>query len=329
MEYRINSGLVGNMFSVPGIVADNFLKLATGGQIKVLLFLLRSSGKDITTEEVSAGTGITVQEAEEAILFWQQANVLAGDTDTPASLMQPALMSPPVQQPAEEPAAVQADENVQTKTGAAPARMPMLAPSDIAQLVSGSPDIMELFKAAESALGPLNHTMQNALITMYTHLGLKKEVILILLNYCKSIDKTNSAYIEKIAYSWADSDINTLEAAQEEVERLSLSHDYCGMVMKQFEMKRRPITSQMAFVDQWRDAGFSPELLRAAYEKTVERIDKVSFPYINSILQSWKDKGIKNTEDLKNDISEQRGRKNGSDSSSGSMDKYKEFINDF
>ena len=40
MEYRINTGLVGNMFSVPGIVADDFLKLATGGQIKVLLFLL-------------------------------------------------------------------------------------------------------------------------------------------------------------------------------------------------------------------------------------------------------------------------------------------------
>ena len=41
MEFKVNCGIWGTMFGVPSIVADNFLKLATGGQIKVLLYLLR------------------------------------------------------------------------------------------------------------------------------------------------------------------------------------------------------------------------------------------------------------------------------------------------
>ncbi len=325
MEYRINTGLIGNMFSVPGIVADNFLKLATGGQLKVLLYIIRSSGKDITAEDISAGTGISAQEAWEAILFWQQANVLASDAEIPASIMQPAAPAP---QPAQEPAR-QAEPQPEAKP--VPARMPLLSPSDIAQLVSGSPDITELFTAAESALGPLNHTMQNALITMYTHLGLKKEVILILLNYCKSIEKTNSAYIEKIAYSWAESEINSLEAAQDEVERLSLAHDYSGMVMKQFEMKRRPTSGQMAFVEQWRAAGFTPELLHLAYERTIDNIDKLSFSYINKILLSWKDSGFRTAEEVEKAESEFRSKKKKHSNNTNDFDieKYKEFINDF
>ena len=77
MEFKVNCGIWGTMFGVPGIVADNFLKLATGGQIKVLLYLLRCSGKLCSTEEISANTGIPADEAEEAVIFWQQANVLS------------------------------------------------------------------------------------------------------------------------------------------------------------------------------------------------------------------------------------------------------------
>ena len=55
------------MFGVPGIVADNFLKLATGGQIKVLLFLLRYSGKMCSLDEISSNTGVQPDQVEEAI----------------------------------------------------------------------------------------------------------------------------------------------------------------------------------------------------------------------------------------------------------------------
>ena len=77
MEFKANCGIWGTMFGVPCIVADNFLKLASGQQIKVLLYLLRNSGKDCTAEEVASGTGSTVQEVNEAVAFWEQVNVFS------------------------------------------------------------------------------------------------------------------------------------------------------------------------------------------------------------------------------------------------------------
>ena len=59
MDYKVNSGIWGTMFGVPCIVADNLLKIADESQIKVLLYLLRHSEKNLTAEEISANTPIT------------------------------------------------------------------------------------------------------------------------------------------------------------------------------------------------------------------------------------------------------------------------------
>ena len=103
MEFKVNSGIWGSMFGVPNIVADNFLKLATGEQIKVLLYLLRCSGKVCSAEEIAINTGVSSQQAAEAILFWQQANILTAQNMTavqPQPIMTPSVqpvMPAPVQ----------------------------------------------------------------------------------------------------------------------------------------------------------------------------------------------------------------------------------------
>ena len=152
-----------------------------------------------------------------------------------------------------------------------------------------------------------------------------------LLVYCEKIDKTNAAYIEKIAMSWAEKDINTLEAAQEETERLSSSHDYISNIMKMFEMKRKPTAKQLEVIQQWRSANYSSELIHYAYEKTIEQIDKLSFEYINKILMSWSSSGYKTVDDVKRAESEFKKSKKSTQSSSDDFDadKYSFAINNF
>lgn len=320
MELKANCGVWGSMFGVPCIVADNFLKLATGEQIKVLIYILRNSGRELTSEEIAMNTGITPQQAEDAVLFWQQANVLTPDTSisVPRNVMlQPENI-------------VQSPEPVQ-KESPAPRRKDSLKPSEISEIMNDSPNIAELFKAAEATLGSINYTMQNSLIWMTNYLGLKAEVIMTLLVYCEKIDKTNAAYIEKIAMSWAEKDINTLEAAQEETERLSSSHDYISNIMKMFEMKRKPTAKQLEVIQQWRSANYSSELIHYAYEKTIEQIDKLSFEYINKILMSWSSSGYKTVDDVKRAESEFKKSKKSTQSSSDDFDadKYSFAINNF
>ncbi|MBR6669386.1 MAG: DnaD domain protein, partial [Ruminococcus sp.] len=77
MEFKVNSGMWGMMFGVPCIVADNFLKLASEAQIKTLIYILRNNNRICTSEEISRAVGITSEQADEAILFWEQANLLS------------------------------------------------------------------------------------------------------------------------------------------------------------------------------------------------------------------------------------------------------------
>lgn len=325
MEFKVNCGIWGTMFGVPGIVADNFLKLATGGQIKVLLYLLRYSGKMCSLDEISLNTGVGADEVEEAIMFWQQANVLTPQ-NSPEIASVRSIMS---QQPLDE-----------TKQ-AVPAHKPEAVPnhkanysgSEIADIMKDSQDIRELFKITEGILGTLKNSQMNSIIWMYDHLGLKKEVIITLLTYCSSIEKTNTAYVEKIAADWAENDINSMKAAQDEIQRLSASKDYTESIMKLFEMSRRPTTKQDEIIKQWKKNGFSLDLIHYAYEKTLEQINKLNFDYINKILISWNDSGFKSADDVKNAESSFRRKKKEQNSQKGENDpdieEYKSVINKF
>ncbi len=329
MEFKANCGVWGTMFGVPCVVADNFLKLATGEQLKVLLYILRCSGRNCSDEEIALNTGISIQQAADAVMFWEQVNVLTPISHTQSAQImtmptEPKISSPEVNSPpASEP--VQQDVS-------APKQRQNLNPSEIAQMVKESSDISELFKVTESALGTLNHTQQNSLIWMYNYLGLKAEVIVTLIYYCISIEKTNSGYIEKIAADWADNDINSLTAAQDEVQRLTQYNDYTGKIMKKFEMIRRPTPKQNEFIVQWKAAGFSLELIGYAYEKTIEQINKLSFDYINKILLTWKNNGYATVKEVRN--AEEQYKSNNktkpkNDHTSSDSDEYQFVINKF
>jgi len=321
VDFKTNSGIWGTMFGVPCIVADNFLKLATGEQIKVLLYILRCSGKNCTDEEIAANTGVKPQEAADAILFWNQANVLSSNSSS-SSAVNP-IMSSQVQN--------QAQTKSYTENKKTPNRQ-QLHPSEIAKLMKDSADVSELFKTAESILGTLNPQRQNSLIWMLDYLGLKKEVIITLISYCVSIEKTHPAYMETIACDWSKNDINTLNSAQEEVSRMLKSREYTSLIMKAFEMKRNPTAKQAEYIAQWKNIGFNIEIIHYAYEKTIEQIDKLSFEYINKILLTWRDNGYTSVKDVKNAETEYKKKKNSDAKNSDDgfdVDKYKSLFNIF
>lgn len=332
MNFSADSGVWGAMFGIPCIVADNFLKLATGDQLKVLVYLLRNSGRACSDEEISLNTGVPADCVADAVMFWQQANVLK--ESSPCSIQNSSIMSVPSAPVAVKPVADNPPktDNPTPKPEVTARKRVNLTPSEISACMRDSAEITQLFKMAESCLGTLNHTQQNSLIWIYTYLGLKIEVIITLLSYCISIDKTNSSYIEKIAFSWSENEINTLEIAQEEVCRLNASHDFTSRIMKCFEMKRKPTTKQAERIAEWQSIGFNIELIHYAYEKTIEQIDKLNFEYINKILISWRDSGFATVADVKNAEESFRDKKNNEASSTGDdfdVDKYKIFVNNF
>ena len=58
MSYIINLGAWRSVFAVPSCVADNYIKIASGNQLKTLLYLLKNSGSVLTAAIISSETGV-------------------------------------------------------------------------------------------------------------------------------------------------------------------------------------------------------------------------------------------------------------------------------
>lgn len=327
MDFKVNSGVWGTMFGVPCIVADNFLKLATGNQIKVLLYILRNSGRPVSSEELSAMTGLPRNEAEEAVMFWQQANIFTADNRMPAQ----AIMTPPVQyEPATPVQPVQPEIAAESSVSApAKPKKTMLAASEIAEIINNDSGAAELFRCVESLLGSVNYTMQNTLIRIYSELELKTEVILTLITYCKEIDRANPKSIEKIAENWRNSGINSLDSALNEVQRLSNAQEYRNKIMRIFKVNDIAEKYEK-FIEQWKNWEISVELVNHAYERTLEQINKLSYPYINKILTSWHNDGFATVQDVENSEEKYKSSRKTSGAPLDGFDaeKYKIFVND-
>ena len=139
---------------------------------------------------------------------------------------------------------------------------------------------------------PLTHTEQSIFIWIHDYLGLSTDVILMLTAYCISIEKGNIRYIETIAADWADREINNLETAQDEIKRLEEYSGFNRKIMKIFGMNRKPTSRQQEYINTWKEKNYNIELIEYAYEKTIESIDKLNFPYINKILENWYENGL-------------------------------------
>ena len=75
MELTVHIGGFGQMFGVPNRVVDQYLKLATPSQLKILLYILRHSDQPIDTQEIANALSISEELIEEALMFWEQTDL--------------------------------------------------------------------------------------------------------------------------------------------------------------------------------------------------------------------------------------------------------------
>jgi len=309
MNTNMNGSVRGLMFGIPCVVADNFLKIATGEQLKILIYVMRYTGETMTIEEISKGTGVSVEQAKDAVMFWQQVNVLASDNTIAFSeALQPEKNQPLKQEnnvrnkESDMPTAVKKPSSSQHKVN--------YRPSEIADMMQNDSDFRDLCRTVECTLGNISNTMHNTLIHIHSYLGLKSEVIITLLNYCKEVGKANPNYIEKVAYDWAENEIDTLESALAKVESLVSADRYANQIARMFEMPASPTKKQRGFIQNWQNLSFSMELIQCAYERTIETINKLSFEYINTILMRWHNEGVKSIRDIESsDNNYKKGKK--------------------
>ncbi len=306
MEYQFDRGIWQNVFWVPSAVEEH-LASASGDEVKVLLAVLSCKRPKASSQEIARIAGVRADVVDAAVAYWVKKGIL------PARLSGGEEASPPSE-----------DKNETPSTALPPRRTevtpPVLTAGEIAQMVRENGEIAFLLQSAEALYGrPVSSTEQRGLVSMREWLGLPVDVILMVVKYCIGKGKGSIRYIQKTAAAWYDEGIRTHEAAEKHLKKITERDQSESQVQSMFGISGRSLSvNEKKYIDRWvKEYGFDMAMIREAYERTVDQIGKMSFPYINKILASWHDKGFRTPQ-------EAQGEKTTSRTEKGSFD-----INDF
>ncbi|MCI8520420.1 MAG: DnaD domain protein [Clostridia bacterium] len=166
---------------------------------------------------------------------------------------------------------------------------------EIRGAMTENPELADLCTLSQEILGKtLRNKDIETLYWFYDELGLSPEVITMLLEYCVSKDKRNMNYIEKVAISWHENGIVTIDAADRFINNEKEKSGYFYSLRKLFGIDNRSLSkTEETYLKSWRDdLGMDENMVGLAYEYCIMQTSKLSFPYMNSIIKRWNELGI-------------------------------------
>jgi len=179
--------------------------------------------------------------------------------------------------------------------GAVPPKAPAEVPAqELVLRRDGDPEFSGLCSYLEGALGRiLSRRELEILCTVHYELNLPCDALMLMINHCRSRRRLSIREIERLSYEWSDMGITTYDRAAEYLEQQKEKTSRVAVIMGLFGIyNRRPSDSEREFIEKWIALGFDDEMLKLAYERMIERIHEVSFPYLNAILERWAAMGV-------------------------------------
>ncbi len=173
---------------------------------------------------------------------------------------------------------------------------------EIDSAASKNKDVSYLFNQAEKILGKLlSGNDMEVLYSFVDWLGLPVEVIIMIINYAAANDKKSMRYIEKVAMDWADREIDTYEKAEEYIKELEEYQSKTRKICNILGISGRALsTTERKYIKIWTEERNIPlDLIPSAYDSTMLKTGgKMGWAYMNKLLCSWQDEGIKTLEEL-------------------------------
>lgn len=339
MSIKINLGAWSSVFAVPSKIVDEGLKMSDGVKLKVLLYVLRNADKELENTDISKGTGVNVTDIPEALDYWVSLGILSKCEDTysfPEEIIEKefennnsdadkVFSSDKKEEAVSELPPNLNDEKKDSKpekkqhfTVTRPQKPDYVFTS---QRLAVDEELAFLVNEVQSVFGKtLSNSDIATLLMLKDTCGLPLDVILMLIQYCISIGKSNMRSVEKIGIGWADDGIYTLEAADNKIRQIKQSGKNFSIVSSAFGLSNvgSPTKKQLEYGDKWvGEWKFSPEMLREAYERCVDTKGVMNYKYIDGILKRWHANKICNINDLItfDKLSSKQGEKKKSSSS--------------
>ena len=249
----------------------NHLKTASETELKVLLFLF--ARKDAETAEVCNALGVRPAEVDAAVAFWRGAGIIRDDESSP--------------------------------------KKPIAAPSSLFKSYD-SETIQEKLQdqrfktccelVAERLEKELTKNDYSSLVYLYDYVGLPPEMIAGVAAYAAANGKRSMQYLMTTALKmYQDDGIDTYEKFEQYMARKEQLHSSIGRFKQLCGFGDRALTTkETEYLTRWfEEWAFPFEVIRLAYEKSVDNLGKIRLPYMNTILKAWYEQGWMTEESVK------------------------------
>lgn len=304
---------------------DNYMPKANGEFVKVYIYLLRtlSSCEDFGLEQMADRLLCTERDITRALKYWEEKELLSLECNSQGELTGILMKMPssgsscvPLQEPsvsfgastpaaAISPSAPEASPVQET----APAVKTASLTADRVKELKQNEEIVQLLYIAEQYLGKtLTPGEMKKILFFYDELKLSPDLIEYLIEYSVSRGHKSIRYIETVAMAWAQEGITSVAMAKEANSRYA--REYYTILKSMGISNRNPIDTEISFMNTWlHDYGFTIDIIQEACSRTVLQTGQPSFQYADKILAGWKNKSVKNIEDIRRLDAQHKQRK--------------------
>ncbi len=271
---------------------DNYMAKANGEYVKVYLLLLRHMNQSSSTLSISQMADClenTEGDILRALKYWEKSGLLTLIYNAEQELTGIDFGHTATIEPA-SPSAIQPPQPVQ----AVPVKKELPRKS-----ANDRKELKQLLFIAEQYLSKtLTRTDVDAITYFYETLGFSADLIEYLIEYCAENGHKSMHYIQKVAVSWADAKITTVEQAR---NSSVLYNRTCYSILNAFGIKgRSPATSELDYIKKWTEVdAFDLDIILEACNRTVLAIHQPSFEYADKILRNWQEKNVRSLGDIR------------------------------
>lgn len=280
------------VLSLPLGVLDKIESMGEN-ELKLLLYICRDMGKtqsDFKSETAATKLGFSKQEVENALSFLRGAGfVKITGKGSPAKDEATEVKKEPIPL-----------EKATPKVHIVSSTPPQYSGPELDRLVGENKALDRLRNECESSSfwnRPLRPAELNMLVTMYDYFGFDEAYILQLLSMSK--DKSQPMkYAYSLAVSNYEKNIVTYDGLLEELAKIEERNSFETKMKKLFGIEKRTLTTkEKRFFEEWQQYDY--DLIHYAYELTVDSTGGASMPYMNKIIASFAEQGIRSVEEAK------------------------------
>ena len=292
---------------------SSLLGEADEGDLRVLCALLLLADRETGIAPVgnlSETLNLSQAEIDASIKFWRGAGIVASVSAKSGEKTEKKKVAE------EKPSAPPAEKQTAHRGGALErsGTLSGYTSAELAELMEKRRVSAGFVDEAQQIVGKMFRAYDTGiLVGIVDQLGFEEEAVLAILAYSVRRGKKTLRYTEQVAMALYDEGLTDTRSVMDRINRIERSGEIIAKIRVLFGAADREMTAnEKKLFTLWTEKyGYDIDVIRMAYDITVDTIQKPVPKYTNSILEKWHTEGLRHAEEVKEYIDRSRGEKDG------------------